>query len=344
MAVVNSSQGKHPCGDDLWVSETCRAISTLEDRPVAVLSSLGAKPWELACWAACSFGLPQIIAIPCRPTATPSHLFDETVHQFNLDAGKATLVFLPIGSGNAKAFGPERDRLIFEWADGILPVSIRPRGNMDALLAASEFSPKINSEFRTAWTKAQKPPQYRFQREQIKSEMDPPFRGWLFHWTRAAGGPWRGETLADYYQAIAESRGEYPRSARRTLDRILEERKLRSTSWRIRGGQRTVSFTALPPSEAVALMRWRRRYVRYTVEPYGVAIHPCAARESGIRPVSYIPWEENGDEVPEYLLQGRGLRGDWPLEKEHRHLGDLDLSRLPEEAWRPVDLDAFLAE
>jgi hypothetical protein len=87
-----------------------------------------------------------------------------------------------------------------------------------------------------------------------------------------------------------------------------------------------VAFTALAPSEAVPLMRWRKRYVRPTFEPYGIAICKMAAMDLGIRPVTYVESGSaaSGDSV---LTQGYG-KGDWPREAEWRALGDVDLNAL----------------
>jgi hypothetical protein len=93
-----------------------------------------------------------------------------------------------------------------------------------------------------------------------------------------------------------------------------------------------VSFSALKPLEAVKLMRWRRRYVCYSFEPYGVAIRADIADAAGLRPVIY-----GDDELYSRLadsdrpfFQSRGSKvSDWRPEAEWRHLGDFNLPKLP---------------
>jgi hypothetical protein len=167
---------------------------------------------------------------------------------------------------------------------------------------------------------------------------------YLTHWTRRCYGPWPGEKAADFYRHLAQSGDEYPRSARATLGRILEELRIRSSSERIRGGEVVVAFTALSPAEALPLMKWRPRYVRPTFEPYGICIHRKAAQTAGIQPVEYLPHEIKSHATPRALQQGFG-RGLWPVEAEWRALGDVDLSKIDPEMVRilvPTETEASL--
>ena len=69
------------------------------------------------------------------------------------------------------------------------------------------------------------------------------------------------ERSLEFYRDLLASPGSYVRSARNTLMRMLAERIIRGSTWKIPGGELAVSFTALPPPDTLPLMRWRKRYV-----------------------------------------------------------------------------------
>lgn len=94
-------------------------------------------------------------------------------------------------------------------------------------------------------------------------------------------------------------------------------------------------------------MRWLPKRVSWNFEPYGVAIRKEAASRIGIRPVIY-----GYDDDYELLanpdrpyFQSRGRKDvDWSMEREWRHIGDLDLSKIPPEdliflIWRKGEAD-----
>lgn len=86
-------------------------------------------------------------------------------------------------------------------------------------------------------------------------------------------------------------------------------------------------------------MRWRPRYVRFSFEPFGIAVEPKTASASGIRKVIYLESPDPPPEgIPAYLFQGRGKKGDWPIEQEYRHPGDFDLTGLSRNEVQPADL------
>ena len=97
------------------------------------------------------------------------------------------------------------------------------------------------------------------------------------------------------------------------------------------GGQAAVSFTALSPAEAVPLMRWRKRYTRYSFEPYGLAFRCKFLTKLGARPVEYYqPGRKPTKERETLFYQSMGRVGDWKAEKEWRLPGNLDLEQIPE--------------
>ncbi|MEW6530307.1 MAG: hypothetical protein AB1473_05680 [Thermodesulfobacteriota bacterium] len=160
----------------------------------------------------------------------------------------------------------------------------------------------------------------------------PPRGGWLVHYTRACPGPWPEQTLGDYCQTLIDGRPSSAHSAFHTLLRILEERKIRSSRRLIRGAFPCVSFTECLPDEVRDLIRWRAGLIRWSFEPYGIAVRREALGSFNVRPVIY------GDEaafqsLPEdqrFLFQLQKEQGEvWSLEREWRVLGDVDLDRIP---------------
>jgi hypothetical protein len=234
----------------------------------------------------------------------------------------------PARSRSAKAWWDDRDRLAIRLARHVVPVSIRPDGRMEKLFKQElRDDQTVNLRFRT---------RYR-SRSKDAWKLDLPAEtasfedwGYLTHWTRRCYGPWPGETSADYYRAIAASGESYTRSAACTLKRILQEGVIRGSGARIRNGTPVVAFTALDPSGALSLMRWRKRFVRPTFEPYGIAVHSRSASKAGIRPVTYLRSDEKPLEGMPEMIQGYGT-GDWPAEKEWRCVGDVNLADIPDE-------------
>jgi hypothetical protein len=343
VVLLNSSQGKQPTGRDLWVRGTLRAIEKYASEDCVLLTSVGLNTWELACWAAGVRRIPQVVAVPDDGTRTHEDIYREVSEDFSLEDGTFCLVFLPSKPGKPKSFWEPRDRKLVELGEVAVPIGVKRGGRLDSILGDHGPSKQVNDDFRVEWS----PPRASvrpvpLRKEDVRRELDTRFEGFLTHWTRSSDGPWPGETRAGYYKAVVESDGEYPRSAGKTLERILREERIRASSWRIRGGQSVVSFTSLLPSEAVDLMRWRKRYARYTVEPCGIAVQEEVAKAAGVCPVQYVSAKNPVPGVPEYLLQGRSTRAEWPLEKEYRHLGDFDLSRQPNGSWEAIDLPSLL--
>jgi hypothetical protein len=160
----------------------------------------------------------------------------------------------------------------------------------------------------------------------------PPRGEWLIHYTRGCPGPWPEQTLGNYCQTLIDGRPSSAHSAFHTLLRILEERKIRSSRRLIRGAFPCVSFTECLPDEVRDLIRWRAGLIRWSFEPYGIAVRREALASFNVRPAKY------GDKaafqsLPEdqrFLFQLQKEQGEaWSLEKEWRVLGDVDLDRIP---------------
>ena len=336
--IFNSAHNKYPLGKDSWIQATVRTVGKLSDSTDTIISSLDPMPWSFVTYLAGRYGMNSSLIIPAPPRirrCDRQALYDDILDDFNLDGSKVQPVY-PDESGsraqNRKTFWQLRDRVAVETAQLIFPVSIRPGGRLSRLLDDDAVRTKIRNDFRIQWSSEGYIPRYTLTDQTINrlTEGD-----WLVHWTRASQGPWPGEKSWRFYHDMLENPGEYVRSAGATLARIVSELRLRGSSWKLPEGEQAVAFTAQPIEEALRLMRWRQRYVRYTFEPYGIAIRLAALLDMGAGRVSYSRFQVSGSRQKQPLsgedrlfIHAAGEKTDWEREKEWRIRGDLSLETL----------------
>lgn len=308
--------------DDGWVQNTLRAVEFAVKNGFEILTSIGLRNHELVLWAAAEFSGRVRVVVPqsisCQDVAIDFEMPPELIR------------CIPV-SGKGRSWWRLRDRFIVENADVIIPVSIRPGGNLESLLDGMP-SDKIVRRFRTPY---QSDCSGRLPSPPVKDEIKLPEFPWnhLTHWTHTTFEPGMGETKRQFYRKIVSAKGYYPYSAFENLKNILKTRKIFATPT-VRNGVRVVSFTALNPVDSQRNMRWAAFRGRYYWEPYGIAIAFDVAVEMGIRPVIYgdeatfLKLKEN--ERPYFQPVGR--RGQWRSEMEYRHVGDFDLRHVPRDA------------
>jgi hypothetical protein len=330
--ILNSRQSLYPCGSDEWILSTARAVDDIARKNMILLTSVGSPAWEMGLYLAGKRKLPVILIVPRTVDTDAGQVMSYYRTEYRLDADRVRLIDIAIPPGRAgfDAFQNERDRRIVDLADVVYPVSIRPGGNLEKLLAASEVQGKaIDNSYEVPRPRDKTVHISSINLDTIDLGLDDVFRDYIIHWTRAVHQPWPGETHHDFYDAIVRSGDDYPRSALHTLMRILAEKRLRASPRHMRSGVTAVSFSSLSPSRAAALMRWRARYREMSFEPYGVAIKQSAAERIGIKKAVYGNKEMivylSADEKP--YFQSLGTIGDWEKEREYRYLGDLDLNR-----------------
>ena len=175
--------------------------------------------------------------------------------------------------------------------------------------------------------------------------------GWvsLSHTTRGCPGPWPEQSPEDYLDSLLLSRSDADHSPVGTLKLILQQQRLIASERTARGGIRVVSFTASPLSHLPELRRFRHHRGRWDFEPFGLCIRRSWLEERGARPVIYgddALWHglDTKDRSFFQLAQSKPAAAgetisdeqqaagiDWTVEREWRHIGDLDLSPLPRE-------------
>lgn len=332
--ILNSRQSKRPCNRDSWLTSTRQAVEFAKGQGYGLVTSVGLNTWELVVHLANTAGMDQAIVIPSADADEAPLAISQISESFRLDPAKCHFVAVDSTAGSSrksKKDWHQRDERTIEIADLILPVSIRPGGNLERQLAEAISSGKQTyDDFRVPYQKPVDQLRYDLQRRRLNPAIEELGQSSVIHWTRSSHSPYSGETRYDYYQNILSSK-TYPHSAYHTLSRILTEGMIRGSARFIRGGCPVVAFSSLPPSEAIALMRWRRRYVYYSFEPYGIAIRRDAAEAVGIRPVIYgeaVRYDSLG-ECDRPFFQNQGTEdADWRPEHEWRHLGDLDLRKV----------------
>ena len=175
--------------------------------------------------------------------------------------------------------------------------------------------------------------------------------GWvsLSHTTRGCPGPWPEQSPEDYLDSLLLSRRDADHSPVGTLERILQQQRLIASARTAREGVRVVSFTASPLSHLPNLRRFRPHRSRWDFEPFGLCLRRSWLEERGARPVIYgdeVTWRDlDTNDRPFFQLahsrpsvsaeataeEQISAQIDWTIEREWRHIGDLDLSQLPRE-------------
>ncbi len=331
-AILISRQPLRPCGLTDWVVKTVAAVNWVREHRLTLCSSTGMQTWELVTALASLRQIPLQLVLP----SSLNHLIniEDLLYQFELGPDCVEIITLPDHSPHSKEdVLLERDRQVLEKADFLIPVSVRAGGHMAQMLETARISEKeIIERFQVnAPTKSPSLTMH-YDRMEISPAIDRLGHSYMIHWTRTPHGAWPGERLIDYYSSLIQST-EFPRSAIATLRRIASTRLLKASSRHMPENIPTVAFSSLKPREVIPLMKWRARYAEMSFEPYGIGIREDVATACGILPVKYHEGKLTDEMVTEsWRFQSIGSRTDWRQECEYRHLGDLSLADLPNEA------------
>ena len=329
--ILNSAHSKYPAGSDSWIQATVKAVNSLSGQPVKMLCSTDPVMWDFVTYLAGKNSMEIILIVMACDDSSGYEEFSRLVEEYALDIRSTSPLYLGEQPGNKpKKIWKLRDRLALETADVVYPVSIRPGGKLDKLISKAGYSEKVRNDFRIPRT--QENPSYCGTSYDFSGYSINPFPEgkWIVHWTRSSQGPWPGEKAWEFYRDIVNHPENYVRSARETLTRILTEQLIRGSSWKLPGGQSAVALTSLPPEESVSLMRWRKRFVRYTFEPYGIAIRQDVLIRMGACEVRYEKKDSTSSQDI-LFVQSPGEKADWTKEKEWRIRGDIELDKIDKE-------------
>jgi hypothetical protein len=333
-AILLSRQPLRPNGQTPWVKQVIAAVTWLKNNGYGLVGSSGQQTWELPTVLGAREKMPLRVFVPLADPEEFASECDSLTYQFDLDPDLTE--FLPVtDAGNASTPAStmiRRDRLIVKQAHLLIPVSVREDGGMENLITvARAFDREINADFKISHEERTDPLASDFTGHPINPEIQNLKRDFVVHWTRATNGPWPDERLSDFYGDILKS-NSWPRTGLETLRRIVSKKRLIASYFHMPAGVATVSFSALPPSEVIPLMKWRARYRRMSFEPYGVGLSCEAAKAAGIRPVTYVDSPVDPETSDErWLKQTKGRVADWRQEKEYRIRGDLSFAGISQD-------------
>ncbi len=163
---------------------------------------------------------------------------------------------------------------------------------------------------------------------------------YIYHYTREHFGPWPGESVGEYLEALVTGDPSSAHTALDTLLRILGEERIRASSKMIRGKHRVCCFSDRPPWEIRGIAAWDRSLCRRNFLPYAVGFRKDYARRKGFLPVLHLPRSAYGELSLEQRFRFQRYeppRCDRIREGEWRCHGDLDFSDA-----RPEDLLAIV--
>jgi len=266
----------------------------------------------------------------------------------------------------------QRDREVMDAADVVIAVAIRAGGQMESLLRNRFHNDKklqvvLPLDEGPLWRGTRRlvdmgvPPVgehlQRIVRERIdlraSIQRDEPdwssfFLTWrdaplskptLAHFTRAAEGPWPGQTYGEYLEDLWHGGERARRDAPAALRRILQSSVLEPSSRLIRGGFPVVSFTAVSPEQIDALHRYRAHLIRWDFEPWGIIFDREWLAKRNVRPVQYLPsasFSHIASADRPWFQKHEPPECDYSKEEEWRVLGKLDFADAPKDAVRIV--------
>ncbi len=267
---------------------------------------------------------------------------------------------------------PERDRLLVGCCGSICALQVRRGGHIHRLLRSrlagriqgdsnvrialgnQLIDDDVRDELLAAgaigWAVLDKIASSRFkvrtgdrQQEEVLFPSMLPAGHYLTHCTRRRTGPWPDQTDREFQDDLILLRSDADHSPMAALKRIVQTQRLVATGEGIRRSRphrevRVVSFTSVPLAELRSLRVFRPHRGRWDFEPYGLCLDIGCLQRLGVQPVTYVSdTSERGPETAAWLQKAisgnkRGGQIDWTVEQEWRHVGDLDLSKLPSSA------------
>lgn len=361
-AFFNSRKGRHIHPDDEWLAVFRRTLPRIAEHADGIASSLGTAFYDLVTVCTQKIDLPLLLVAPdaiehavegklslvfardCRPE------WLLTCQSRAMDCSKATRMVC-------------RDRLLADFADFHYILEIRPRGNLLAVLREQQRSrPRPQWIHSTPRKTAQNSGNFQLLDEfpqwahviaagnrrgsAVKPNSDTPpapagtktllpaiaWQDYLYHYTRSCPGPWPGESYRNYLLNLFHNDPLSAHTALDTLIRILCEGRIRAGCNLVRGRQPVISWTARSPLELQKLRRWNRALIRWTFEPFGLAVSRRVLRHHGAQPAIYTTAENYARLHSRYRFRFQRHepeRGSsWKIEREWRLPKDFTLESL----------------
>ncbi len=331
--ILNSRQSPRLNNQCDWIQKTLKALHSCDPNSTALVTSLGTTSWDFLSWAGARLGFPIILVFPGGSAQNFKISRTRAIMDLGLD-DRTTLALRPLllkKHRHKAETNALRDTWIMALSQRYVPISVRPKGNMDSYLSQSDLdADDVFHDFRIGHEKT-KPVRKPLAPRQVHLPDWYESEDYLIHWTRSCIGPWPDETKAEHFErSISKDVNE---GGLATLLKILKDGCIRCSGRLIRGKYEVVPFTQKPPGELHELIRWRSGLRRWTFEPYGIALKKSKLIELGAKPVIYGDLNDfeslSEEDKPFFQLAGSGKQ-DWRREKEWRIRGNVDLDLFKE--------------
>ena len=335
-AIILSRQHLRPSLSDAWVRKLRDAVQFVKRENLTLVSSVSSRNWEIITACAVLNSVPLRLLMPAREASSFEALKSRASRQYCLKDSRVK--FDKINGKNSNDLTPLqlaniRDETIIDQADMLIPVSVRPSGNMSSLLSKSYADGKvIVRKFEIEYEKKKSKLAYQVDISALSEKIKALDESYLVHWTRATNCRWPDENELEFYRMIFSS-DKYRRTAFDTLRKILSTEFIMASSKNMPSNVKTVCFSGLVPAETVGFMKWRARYCQMSFEPFGIGIERNYAVAHGIKKVRYYEASQEKHIVGKdnWLWQSAGKKTDWRNEKEFRYKGDFEFSSVPKE-------------
>ena len=355
-AVFNSRKPRLVPPDSEWLQALRFVFRSLDLRGIGLAGSAGTLTHDLVGAHASRSGLPQVVVVPFPLLESCSEL--SKIHGEAVNGMPVLSCMLDSSCTPKNKPQVCRDWIIGMLASFHLVLEIRSGGNLSAALEEIQAkSPRHQIIYEPEDLGPlsagnigllEKFPEFA-HRFRLPKLPDLPFKGrrnaekihplgccdivwddYLYHYTRGCAGPWPGEAYRQYLLNLFDARPLSAHSALETLIRIFQEGFIRAGSRMVRGDKAVISWSSHSPKELFVLRKWNRALIRWTVEPYGIAIRRDILRSLGAKPAVYgtdrVYSRLAESERYRFQLSGASGAGSWRHEREWRMPGNLTLS------------------
>ena len=305
-----------------------------------IVTSVGSLGWNYITWYAAQQNASQWVVFPPGRIDKLKQVSDIAVQELGIRDKSATF-FMPILNDSlSKAERLKiRDYVVFSFAHNRYLICMRKNSSWHQRI---NQSPDVDRKFRVEY-----PLKHResWQSLLAADQVDPLSAAsgdkYLIHWTRGTNGPRRGESEADYYDALTRAYSGNPRDGFNTLIQIIRSMILRGSGRMIKGAEPVISFTDANFGSVLKLIKYRNTLGHWNFEPYGIGFPQELLKSIGARCVSFGDKDEyqllSDVEKPFYQFSQNDAaygthKRNWTAESEWRLVGDLDFESIIDKA------------
>ncbi len=202
VAILNSRQSLRPCGGDAWIKKTIETVRWIKQNNFTLISSTGMSTWELVTALASIEQVPLELYLVQDPKQSQSEQTEHILSQFGLAMRMVTCIQVSATASDGKSeILHARDMAILSAAGILVPISIRPEGNLSSLITQAKAGGKqIVQDFETTHKKPDEQYSYMLDRQTLTSSICNCKYDYIIHWTRATHGRWPNERSLDFIE------------------------------------------------------------------------------------------------------------------------------------------------